>query len=264
MNSLLGIPVATTVAMVTNGAGSPAVTGGSLANLLSNRVGSVARFGTGAIGTYFIDVDLGVAKTVGIGAALWSNLRAGDTYRVTGGATLGATSVDTGAIAAPYSTLSVTALATKSLAAFTNVAYRYWRFSFTVNTTPLPEGYLQVSRLLLAEKIDFAVDYSQLDLLDDDRGLLDRSDYGEDIEDQRRVSFGWRVRWRYGTQAEMIAVHQRFTMLGTMRPAIFCPIPAAANAQDLLAFGKIRSGAKTGSQTYDIWEMGFDIYSEAA
>ena len=266
MNSLLGIAADPAATGYSVPATFPVLTAGSLANLLSNRVGQVARFGTGAIGAYNIDVDLGVARSVGIGAILWSNLRTGDTIRVTGGASVGATTVDSGTVAAPYSTSTSTSFATKSVGLIGggNASYRYWRFTMNVNGSALPEGYLQISRLLLAEKIDFAVDYSQIDLLDDDRGQVDRSDYGEDIEDVRRVTFGWRVRWRYGSQAEMLSIHQRMTMLGNTKPILFCPIPTASNAQDLLAFGKLKSAAKSGSQVYDIWELSLDVYSEAA
>lgn len=261
MNSLLGIPNDPTATQLSS---ATAITGGSLANLLSNRVGQVVRFGTGTVASNYIDIDFGAARTLSFVALLWSNLRSTDSISVLASTTAAHSGdVLNVAISPFYSSSKVTSVGTKSVATFTATSARYWRVRLDCATVH-PDGFIQASRLTMGDKIDFAVDYSQLDLLDDDRGMVDRSDYGEDIEDQRRISFGWRVRWRFGSQAEMLATHQRMVMLGNTKPIVFCPIPSAANAQDLLAFGKLKSAAKSGSQVYDIWELSFDIYSEAA
>lgn len=244
-----------------------AVSAGALANLASNRYGLVARW-SGAVATYSVDIDLGSAKPVDVVAALWSNLRSTDVVRITAGATVGsATLYDSGEISAYYSTNKVTSAGTKSMKVLaTPITARWWRISLSVRGSALPEGYLQLSRVFVGKRIVFDVDYTTLDMLDDDRGMVDRSDYGEDIEDVRRISFGWRPRWRYSTEAEMMASHRLLVMRGNTKPILFCPLQAenSADAQDLLAFGKVRSAAKTSSSVYDIWEMSFEIYSEAA
>lgn len=263
MISVLSIPHDLTSSMVTG----TAVTAGSLANLVSNRVGLVARWSSAA-GTKTINIDLGSAKTVGVVAALWSNLRSTDKVRIKAGTSSGGSQTyDSGEIGAWYSTVKKTSAGTKSMLVLPSpISARYWTIELIVKTSALPEGYTELSRIFLGERIEFSVDYTTIDMLDDDRGGVDRSDYGEDIEDVRRVSFGWRPRWRYGSQAEMLSAHRLLVMRGSTKPILFCPMTAdiAADAQDLIAFGKLRSPARTASAVYDIWEMSFEIYSEAA
>lgn len=263
MASILSIPFDLTTSMLSG----TTPTGGSLANLISNRVGLVCRWPGTAGGSPRVDVDLGVSKTVDVVAGLWTNLRSTDKVRIQAGTGPGLADLyDSGEINAWYSTKKVTGAAKSLKILPTPVSARYWRFAILPKTTDHPDGFVELSRIFLGERINFGLDYTTLDLLDDDRGIVDRSDYGEDMEDARRVSFGWRPRYRFGSQAEMLTAHRLLTMRGTTKPVLFGPMDAATtdDAMDLLAFGKLRSAAKTSSVVYDIWEMSFEIYSEAA
>lgn len=272
MKSLLArpLPILGTPLVSSTGAGSAA-------NLLSNRVGLVHRTAAAAAASVhdFI-LPVGFGANVDVVAALWSNLRATDTVAIT------ATSLDdvtnpggygsghgTYTGSAYFSAERNTSAGTKSVfyaapGAALFVGCTAVRVRVTVGPTPHPDGFIQISRLWVGRRLNFGVDYSQLDLVDDDRSVVEQTDYGEDIEDVRRISFGWRPRWRFGSEAEMLAQHQRLVMLGRVTPVLFCPSPTAANAQDILAFGKLRNPAKTSSSAYDIWELAFDVISEAA
>jgi hypothetical protein len=266
MNSLLAIPYDMTVTSV------PSTGAGSSSNMASNRVGLVHRTTAPASsGAYDYVFDLGSAKSVDCLALLWCNILTTDTITITGAdnsaistnavTVVNAVNAYTGAAVAGAGA-SVTSFGKKLAYTFAATARRYWRVRI-VSTAGNGDGY-EISRVAICQRHDFGVDYSALELLSDDRGQVEQSDYGEDIEDARRISFGWRVRWRFGSQAEMLASHQRFTMLGQTKPILFCPMPSATNAQDLLAFGKMRNPARTGSELYDIWDFGFEVYSEAA
>ena len=278
MNSLLARPAAIFAIA------GPVPGAGSLANLLSNRTGLVFRTSAAAANSvhdFFLQTSAiggAILDTIDAVAVLWSNLRPEDTISVTG------TNLDAWNDTSSYgfahyptetkgawafSATRATSSGTKSV--HTGVSFgipgtpmRGIRVRITVGPTAHPSGYIQIGRLWLGKKLDFAVDYSSLELVEDDRSLVEQSDYGEDMEDVRRISFGWRVRWQFGSEAEMIAQHQRLVMLGKATPILFCPMPTASNAQDLLAFGKMRNPAKTASSAYDIWELGFDVFSEAA
>jgi hypothetical protein len=262
MQSILAIPYSLTAAMVSG----TAPVAGTLANLVNNRVGQVARF-SDAVGTYNIDLDLGTEQSVDCIAALWSNLRATDTVIISAGTAPGDDSLLSEEVDAYYSATRETSHGTKTLYTLPDpVTARYWRIALSVNTSVHPDGYCELSRVVLAKRQCFDIDYSQIELMPDDRGMLDQSDYGEDIEDIRRISFGLRVRWRFGTQAEAMASHQLLVMRGMTKPILFAPYCSddTDKAQDFVAFGKCRNPARTGSQTYDTWELAFEIYSDAA
>jgi hypothetical protein len=262
MLSLLAIPA---VMPIPTG---PAPVAGSLANTISNRVGLVGRFtvSTTATATVSFDFDFGSPVTADFAAALWTNLRATDTITLTAGTTSGGVDVLAAqTFPGQASSALVTSQGSKAwLKLVSAVTARYWRLSITTPASGHPAGYVEISRFVIGQSVNFTVDYTTIQLLDDDRGLTEISEYGEDVEDIRRISFGWRLAWRYGSQAEMLASHQRLTLMGKTKPIFFCPLPTVSNAQDLAAFGKMRNPSKTSSSQYDIWELGFDVFSDAA
>jgi hypothetical protein len=262
MTSILALPRELTAAMISG----TAVTAGSLANLISNKWGLVARW-AGTVATYNIDIDLLAAQSIDVVGALWSNLRTTDTVRVTAGtAPGGATLYDSGTFNPHYNgSTRDTSAGTKSLHVLaTPVSARYWRIAIGVVGTTLPEGYLQLSRIFLGKRLIFNVDYSGIEYVVDDRSVVDQSDYGEDVEDLRRITMGWRVKFNFGSQDEFLASQRKLAHYGIAKPVFFLPIPSASDAQDLMAFGPTKAPSKVQSTLYDIWEFGFDVISLAA
>lgn len=264
MQSILAIP-ASQSPTITTGA---SVLAGSTANLKSNRMGLVGRFAvsTTVASTVDLDFDFGEAVTADVIGVLWHNLRATDSIVVSAS---NVAAGNTDRLAA--TTFSAWSSAEKNTSAGAKawrvlseaVSARYWRVRLSL-PTGYATGYAEVARVFIGRRQVFEVDYSALELVDDDRSVLETTDYGEDVEDVRRISFGWRARWRFGSQAEFLANHQRLVLLGKTKPIFFVPIPDATNAQDLAAFGFMKNPAKASSQKYDIWEMGFDVISLAA
>lgn len=262
MTSILAIPV-DTVPTISGGT----VAAGSRTNMLSNRYGLVCRFtiSTTLAATVDIDFDFGAAITADTIAVLWHNLRSTDSFIVTAGTTAGASDVLAATTINGWgSTEKNTSAAAKAWKVLsTPKTARYWRIRIST-ASGLPAGYAEISRVVFANRHNFAVDYSTLELVEDDRSRVEQAEYGEDVEDVRRISFGWRAKWKFGTLAEMAATHQRLVMRGRAKPIFFLPMPDEANAQDLAAFGFMRNPAKTASSAYDLWELAFDVISQAA